>query len=64
MNKRECRHSTVDVSETWIDKGRVRSLELPVDEVGTCCDCGKRVKLDENGPLPQTAARKHHKTLH
>jgi hypothetical protein len=62
MNTQKCRHSTVDVSETWIDNGRARGVELPVEEVGTCCDCGKRVERDENGPW-QTVAEKRAKTL-
>jgi hypothetical protein len=64
MIEQDCRHSTVDVSETWLANGRVRSVELPLEEVGTCCDCGKRIKLDENGPISQTGARKRGKTLH
>jgi hypothetical protein len=60
--KQKCGHSTVDVSETWIDNGRARRLELPVEEVGTCNVCGKRVKRDDAGPW-QTVARKRAKAL-
>jgi hypothetical protein len=58
-----CPHSSVDVSETWMDaEGQVRTVELPVQEVGTCLVCGKPVKRGQNGPW-QRDIRKRAKAL-